>query len=141
MGLRVDLDGGRDRDLRRGDSLRFMVTVAADAHVYCYYQDHEGAVVRVFPSRFQENSGVASGTWVQIPPRDAGYEIVLEREDIVEQVACIATQVAYGAKRPFVLDEGDLQVLSVPDLESAVDQHLEADRFDSTVQFLPIRVH
>ena len=140
IGLRVDVDGGRNRDLRRGDSLRLVVTVAEDARVYCYYQDHEGVVVRVFPSRFQEDARVAAGTWVQIPDRDAGYEIVLEQEDAFEQVACIATRVAYGAKRPFVLDEGDLQALSVPDLASAVEQHLEADRFESTVQYLPIRV-
>ena len=140
IGLHVDLDGGRDRDLRRGDRLRFMVTVAEDAHVYCYYEDHDGTVVRVFPTRFQEDSRLSAGSRVLIPDPDAGYDIVLERDGVVEQVACVATQVAYGAKRPFVLEEGDLEALGVPDLRGAVDQHLEADRFDTTVQFLPIRV-
>ena len=141
IGLQVDLDGGRDRALRRGDLLRFMVTVAEDAHVYCYYEDHDGTVVRVFPTRFQEDSSLAAGSRVLVPDPDAGYDIVLEQDSVVEQVACIATQVAYGAKRPFVLDEGDLEALGVPDLRSAVDQHLEADRYETTVRFLPIRVH
>ena len=140
LGLRVVPDGGKDRVLRQGDSLRFVVTVARDARVYCYYEDHEGTVVRVFPTSFQPDANVTAGALVQIPARDAGYEIVLEEEDVTEGIACIATGVSYGPKRPFVLDEGDLKALSVPDLKSAVDQHLEADRFDTTVQYLPIQV-
>ena len=140
LALRMELEGGPDRVFEAGEVLRFTVGVAEDAYVYCYYEDHTGTVVRVFPTRFQDEPKVLAGAWVQIPSRLAGYEIVVEESGASEQVACVATRNAYGTRRPFVLEEGALKTLSVRNLKSAVDQHLDADRFGTSVQYLAVRV-
>ena len=140
LALRMELEGGPDRVFEAGEVLRFTVGVAEDAWVYCYYEDHAGTVVRVFPTRFQAEPKVQAGAWVQIPSRLAGYEIVVEESGASEQVACVATRNAYGPRRPFVLEEGALRALSVRNIRSAVEQHLDADRFDTSVQYLAVRV-
>ena len=140
LSLQVEPEGGKDRVFRAGDTLRFMVSVAQDAYVYCYYQDHNGTVARVFPSRFQTDPKVAAGSRTQIPSQDAGFAIGLDQADATEHVACAATEKAYGSKKPFLLEEEDLGPLKVSSLSEAMDQHLDADRFATTVQYLQIRV-
>ena len=140
LSLKLEPEGGTNRVFQTGEPFSFMASVAQDAYLYCYYQDHSGTVARVFPSRFQTDPKIAAGQLTQVPSPNAGFVIGLEESGVTEQIACIATEKAYGPKKPFVLEEEDLTALEVESLAEVVDQHLDADRFNTSVQYLPIMV-
>jgi hypothetical protein len=138
--LRLDVIGNSSRIFNVGDTLRFAISVDRDAFVYCYYRDETGSVARVFPNRFQQDPKVTPSASVQVPAKSAGFSIALERPATEAQLSCVATDKSYGAAKPFVLDEGDLKPLSAADMQVAIDQHLDADRFTTTVRQMNIKV-
>lgn len=139
IGLSLEPSGGIGRKYELGDKLAFTVSVQQPANIYCYYEyvdDNKYYVVRVFPNRWQKNARVTPAKAISFPENEKQFSIELAQVGEEESVACVATDRAYSRqKEPLVLSEPDLVPLKkARRLYGIIDQHLEADRFNSSVQ-------
>ena len=71
------------------EPLVFAVTVSQPAYVYCYYQDGQKRISRVYPNRFQ-NHGIVPAQQAVTIPNGAQFTLVLDTPDTVEKVLCLA---------------------------------------------------
>lgn len=124
---------------RVGDKLSLAVGVMKPSDVYCYYQAADGSVARIFPNRFTPNASLTAGGHVIIPSGNA-FSLVLEKSGTKEFAACVATQKPYDERRPAALDEPDLTALREKSIQEVVQQHLDIDKFESSVQVVTIEV-
>ena len=101
---------------RQGEQIRLSVDVTADAHVYCYYRQGDGAVVKLFPNRFRPYARIAGGETLELPGKDR-FQIKTDRAGQAERLMCLASYDDIDAKLPFQLREKDLQPLPVGSLD------------------------
>jgi hypothetical protein len=94
-----------------------------DGFLYCYYQDAEGEVARIFPNRFQPDAFIAAGRQVEIPPGpQAPFQIRFDKGGTREAVACLASDLELGLKLPEELKTKDLEPLPVKGLDDVVNR-------------------
>jgi curli biogenesis system outer membrane secretion channel CsgG len=104
------------------ETLAVEAVTAQDAFLYCYYQDSEGAVARIFPNRFQPNALVHGGAPIAIPPgAGKAFAIRFDKSRAKEAVACIASSAELGLRLPNQLKAQDLAPLPVHGLKDIVD--------------------
>jgi curli biogenesis system outer membrane secretion channel CsgG len=103
-----------------GDALVLSLSSSHDAYAYCYYQDANGIVARIFPNRFQPDARLAANTPVSIPGQDASFEIVFDKPGIREEVACLASEIEIGLALPDPLKQEDLTPLPFDSLDKVV---------------------
>ena len=122
---RVILGTGRGDppSYRVGESMTLQVQPTRDAFVYCYYQDSEGTVVRIFPNRFQPDALLHVGTATAIPPAgQRAFEIRFDQAGGHEQVACLAADREVGLALPAALKRQDLEPLPLHGLDEVAAQ-------------------
>ena len=85
---------------------------------YCYVQDADGAVARVFPNRWQPDPLIQAGKEVSVPGERAGFDLVLPDAGARETVACFASEKEIGRRLPQTLAKEDLAPLPVPSLDA-----------------------
>ena len=100
---------------KSGDIVNLSVTPSMDAHVYCYYQQGDGQIYKIFPNRFRPNSLIAANTTLLVPGSDK-FTIQADRTGYAENVMCMASYTDIEKELPFPLREKDLQPLPVGDL-------------------------
>ena len=101
---------------RVGDSMTIRLQPSGDAYVYCYYQDAEGEISRIYPNRFQPDAFIAGQAQVQVPPAGA-FSIRFETAGAPEQVACLAADREVGLLLPTELKRQDLEPLPLRRLD------------------------
>lgn len=101
---------------RSGEDVNLMLNTTVDTHVYCYYQQGDGKVVKIFPNRFRPSSKVIADKTIEVPGTDK-FEIRADQSGVAERVMCLASYSDIDKKLPFQLREKDLQPLPVKDLE------------------------
>nr|MBX2839773.1 DUF4384 domain-containing protein [Gammaproteobacteria bacterium] len=101
---------------RVGESVELDVSVSADAHVFCFYQQGDGGVIKLFPNRFRPHSGVSAGETLSIPG-NGSFQIKTDRVGQNEQILCMASYEDIDARMPTQLKDVDLQPLPVESLE------------------------
>jgi curli biogenesis system outer membrane secretion channel CsgG len=109
------------------ESLQVSVSVSKSAHLYCYYEDSAGWVSQVFPNRFAPDSYVAGGDRVQIPTKDAPFEIVFENPGTVEELVCLGSDRDLHKQLPQHLRESDLEPLGVADADAMIAAYRKLD--------------
>ncbi len=108
-----------------GDKLQAALSLDDDAFVYCYYQDGQGQVVRLFPNRFSPNAFVPAGSGFVLPDNSWPFSLVLDRAGATEQLACMASKQEIGLDLPEALKVEDLTpmpVASIMDLYELYNQ-------------------
>lgn len=106
-----------------GESMTLQVQPTRDAFVYCYYQDSEGTVVRIFPNRFQPDAFLHAGAATAIPPAgQRAFEIRFDQAGGHEQVACLAADREVGLSLPVALKRQDLEPLPLHGLDDVATQ-------------------
>lgn len=91
-----------------------------DAFAYCYYQDAEGRVARIFPNRFQPDALVPSGQQVTIPSESARFDITFDHPGTIEHVVCLGSDVELGPHLPQPLQVEDLTPIPVDSLNDVM---------------------
>ncbi|HJS84274.1 MAG TPA: DUF4384 domain-containing protein, partial [Acetobacteraceae bacterium] len=107
---------------RVGESLTLEVQPTQDAYLYCYYQDAEGTVARIFPNRVQPDAFVHGNTLIRVPPSNGGFDIRFDKAGGHEVVACFAAGSEIGLKLPNTLKQQDLTPLPVRGLDEVAAQ-------------------
>jgi len=77
---------------RIGETIQFGLRVNRDAYVTLINVGTSGQVTVIYPNRFHPNHFVRTGQDVIIPPRDAGFRLVVEPPPGYEQIRAIATE-------------------------------------------------
>lgn len=123
------------------DTLVVEARTSQDSFLYCYYQDSDGAVARIFPNRFQPNAYVHGGSAVEIPPgSEKPFNIRFDKHHAREAVACVASPLELGLKLPEAFKAQDLQPLPVSGLEDVVETFRRAGSGQISEGWLPIEV-
>jgi peptidoglycan hydrolase-like protein with peptidoglycan-binding domain/curli biogenesis system outer membrane secretion channel CsgG len=114
----LNTDRGPLPQYKLGETLVVKAQPSVDAFLYCYYQDDDGSVSRVFPNRFQPDAFVPARTQVEVPPGGGGaFSIRFEQPGAPEQVACLAANREVGLLLPPELKRQDLEPLPVRGLD------------------------
>ena len=114
---------GTSPTYRVGEAMNLQVKADADSYVYCYYQDAEGTVARIFPNRYQPDALLQAGTPISIPPPGQhAFEIRFDRAGAREQMACLAADREVGLRLPAALKRQDLEPLPLHGLDDVVSQ-------------------
>jgi len=133
----------------RGDHPQFQVNEALvveartnqDGFLYCYYQDGDGAVARIFPNRFQPDAFVQANRKIEIPPGPKPpFAIRFDRARVKEAVSCIASPLEFGLKLPDRLKAQDLAPLPVRNLDEVVESFRRIGGNRISERRLPIEV-
>lgn len=109
------------KNYRKGDSLFLTLRITEDAFAYCYYQDGQDTVVRLFPNRFAPNALVVARAPVHIPGDKTQFEIALEQSGVEEEILCLASEQELGILLPKSLKGQDLSPLAVHSLSAVAD--------------------
>ena len=108
--------GGPTVVYKPGEAVGIRVSVSIDAHVFCYYQQGDGAVLKIFPNRFRPYSRIAAGERLDIP--GAGrFQIKTEKAGQKEQIMCMASYQDIDQSLPEQLRNNALQPLPVEGLD------------------------
>jgi curli biogenesis system outer membrane secretion channel CsgG len=116
--VNLESDKGSKPTYKVGDFLNMSLSLAGDGTVYCYYEDINRSVARIFPNQFFGNPTLRSGSTVRLP--SGGFKIRFDQAG-KERVACI------GADREVVVPASlkgakDLSPLPVRSLDEVVGQ-------------------
>ena len=101
---------------KSGEAIHFSARTTVDAHLYCYYQQGDGRIYKIFPNRFTPGSATQGGVTMRFP-EDSRYLIQADGSGTTERIMCMASYDNLDAKLPFVLAEKDLQALPVSSLD------------------------
>jgi hypothetical protein len=139
--LRLSTSHGERPTYHVDETLAVEAVTAQDAFLYCYYQDSDGAVARIFPNRFQPNALVQGGTPIAIPP-SAGkaFAIRFDKSHAKEAIACVASSDELGLKLPSQLKAEDLAPLPVKGLQDIIGSFRQLGGSPLTERWLSIEV-
>lgn len=138
--VKLTTDRGARPSYKVGDSLRVSVGVTDDAYVYCYYQDGNGTIARIFPNRFSPDAYLTAAKTVTVPSPQAGFDIVFERPGATERVDCVASrrEVGIGLSRDLMVP--DLTPIPGRTMDSIVREYKRIDQAGLSHQTLSLPV-
>lgn len=140
IGLTVSTNKGGSPQFRVGEKLVLKVDVKDGAHVYCYYQDSNKVVARIFPNRFNPDSYLSPDKSVTVPDEYSTFDIVMEKAGVTEQIECLASrrEVGIGLPRQYMID--DLTPIKGKTLKDVVAQYRRIDRRGLVQKSVKVRV-
>lgn len=117
--MRVSSDRGDRPTYRAGEILNAQVDVNRDAFVYCYYQDADGTVARLFPNRFQGADPFVRNHKISLSGERQAVKVKFDKAGVQERVACYASDVDVAL--PPALKEKELAPLKVRSLDEVLN--------------------
>jgi len=141
----VDLDfkfvtkfGSKPVVYKAGEKVDIEVVPLTDAHIYCYYQQGDGHVVKLFPNRFRPQSHVPAGQIIKIPGPDP-FSIVADRAGYRESLMCMASYIDIDKHHGFSLKEKDLQPLLNDELKPIKNLDFIYEEYKRVSSVVPLR--
>jgi len=115
--INLESDRGSRPSYKLGDLLNMSLSLTGDGTVYCFYEDVNRQVARIFPNQFVGNPMLRSGSMIRLP--SGGFKIRFDQAGR-ERVACV------GADREVVMPQTfkgtrDLSPLPVRSLDEVVN--------------------
>ncbi|MGF1643198.1 MAG: DUF4384 domain-containing protein [Thiotrichales bacterium] len=138
--MTLDTERGVRPVFKAGESLNVRVKTTTDAHVYCYYQQADDTIFKIFPNRFSPNAKVAGGKDVRIPGTNS-FELRLDQHDAVESVMCMASIEELDKKLPPELGQQSLEPLPLKKLESVYHYYKQAASVLPLKHTLTVRIN
>lgn len=119
---------------RRGENLRFGVSVTDDSYVECFLRRANGAILKVFPNRSQRSGKLSAGTRAMFPD-PVFFPIKAGDNGVRETLLCMAAARAFrGAVN------NDFETLSFSELSDVVTHYRSLNESELVVQTLLIEV-
>ena len=116
------------RQKRAGAPYSFSLHTNEILFAYCYLEDGNGAIARVFPNRWQPDSVVKPQAKTAVPRAGAGFGLVLPKNDQQETLICLASDREVGRRLPSSLKGGDLEPLPISALSELERRFREGAR-------------
>ncbi len=127
VALNVSSNKGPKPVLAIGEKLQVSVDVSGPAFVYCYYQDAQGQVSRIFPNRFTPNAALTAGKRINIPPTSSPFDLVMKTAGNRERVDCVASRDEIGTALPQDMMMEDLQPMVGKTVAEVIDEFTKRD--------------
>ena len=140
LGLNITTARGVSPLYQVGETLEVQLRTTRDAYAYCYYQSADGVVAQIFPNRFQPNALIASNAEIQVPGPASGFQIMLDKPGVREEVLCLATADQVASDLPADLRVEDLSPLPISSLGQLVEAYRNAGRDRIVVKRLQVQV-
>ena len=117
--VNLESDRGTRPSYKPGEYLNMSLSLSGDGTVYCYYEDINRQVARIFPNQFFGNPALRSGSLIRLP--SGGFKIRFDQPGR-ERVACV------GADREVVVPQAfkgtrDLSPMPVRSLDEVVNAY------------------
>jgi len=138
--LRLTSDKGPNPVYRVGESLTLGVRVDRTAHVYCFYRDSAGTVVKVLPNRHRSHLSAPEAGYYQIGGSKSAVKLAVTSPPGQEQMTCYATDRNVAEDLPAAI-RSDRHAELPPEVANRLDQlfhHLPDTRLSRAT--LPITV-
>jgi hypothetical protein len=103
--------GPSDTPYRKGEPVSIRFNINRPAYVYCYYQDADNKVSRIFPNVVHSNAFINMGTTIEVPGEGAPFIITMDKANVVERFACLAAPTEIGLSMPDAFKVKDLTPL------------------------------
>ncbi len=121
--INLESDRGSRPSYKLGEFLNMSLSLSGDGAVYCYYEDINRQVARIFPNQFFGNPVLRSGSLIRLP--SGGFKIRFDQPGR-ERVACL------GADREVVVPQGfkgtrDLTPLPVKSLDEVINAYRQSN--------------
>jgi hypothetical protein len=120
-----------------GEQVKLLITPSSDAHVYCYLQDESRRVLRFYPNRFNQSALVKAQAPLEIPGK-MRFEIVANKHNVIETVACFASTRELTAELPADVVGKDFANLQATSLDQVRNSFA---RVDATLTEASFRVN
>ncbi len=104
---------------RVGDELSVRVSTSIDAFLYCFYQQADGQIMKIFPNRFTAGAQTRGGDVISIPSAD-DFRIRLDQKGARENIMCMASYTDIEKNLPPVLADKDLEPVPVDELSQVL---------------------
>ncbi len=140
LAVALDTSKGTAPRYNVADTLDFTAETTQDSYLYCYYQDGEGTIARLFPNRFNPDPYMVGGQAVSIPGAESQFRIIFEQPGASEEVTCLASVRELGLLLPNAYKIADLTPLSVGSMAEVIEQHRQLDPEGLAVSTLSIQV-
>ena len=100
----------------RGEPINLLLRPTRDAHVYCYLQDEDAKVRRIYPNRFSKDTLVSALQALALPGQ-MRFQLLMNGKGVNETIACFATTHDVTAQLPSSVIGMDFEPLPVASLE------------------------
>jgi hypothetical protein len=138
--LTINYLNKQDSTLQPGEIFHIKVSMAQDAHVYCYFEDEKGEVVRFFPNRFQSKSYVHRATPLVLPG-DRPFEMTASKKGISERIGCFAAKIDIINYLPSKVVGVDFEALPVKSIHEVKETYQQIKQADISDMVFNIHVH
>jgi curli biogenesis system outer membrane secretion channel CsgG len=122
--------------------VQMQLTPNTDSSLYCYLQDEQQKIFRVYPNRWQRSATVARQEGFMLPPANA-FRLRSDPQK-AQSVMCVVTRSNIDQQLPDILRGADLEALSNVDSLDAVAQAFAATGVEQVVriaQFKGVGTH
>ncbi|CAK0750637.1 Peptidoglycan binding-like domain-containing protein [Gammaproteobacteria bacterium] len=120
--LNLSSNKGHKPAFSLGENLQVTVGVSEPAFVYCYYQDSQGQVARIFPNRFSPNAAINAGQTIRVPPASLPFQLTMDKPGNRERVDCVASRKEIGIALPKDMMTEDLQPIPGRTVDDVVNE-------------------
>lgn len=117
--LNIRSNKGADPIYRVGEKMVLFVETSRDSHLYCFYRQADGAIMRVFPNRYHKESRIRGGSVQHIPSATMDFDLIVKPPTGVEIMKCFAFDRDIHDELPRLVRKLDFEALpyrSIADL-------------------------
>jgi hypothetical protein len=110
-----------------GEALLFNITVDRTSYLRCYYRDAAGSIAQIYPNPLQPAAQVEANRSLMVPDatNPQSFSIQLTRPG-AEELRCLASADNPSSKLPAWLQQGPLQPIRAPSLDTVQKAYQQA---------------
>ena len=114
--LSLAISAGGRRNFSRGEVIQLQLRSNRNAYVYCYLQDENRQLTRIFPNRWNSSGYVLAGQTLSLPG-DMRFQIVMNTRGLPETVSCLSTAADVSSQLPRDVFGNDFEPLPIATLD------------------------
>jgi hypothetical protein len=111
ISLQISSTRGRNPIYRVGQNLVLLIEVSLDSHLYCFYGQANGDLIKIFPNRFYARSLIQAKFVKKIPDKMMKFDWVVEPPTGIEIVKCYAFDRDIKDDLPLSIQQKDFEPL------------------------------
>ena len=111
INLQISSARGRNPIYRVGQNLTLLIEVSRDSHLYCFYGQANGDLMKIFPNRFHAGSLLRAKSLRKIPDKIMKFDWVVEPPTGIEIVKCYAFDRDIKDDLPLSIQQKDFEPL------------------------------
>lgn len=121
------LGSGVSGSVHYRDTVALDVVAQVDAYLNCYYQQADGAIIKIFPNRYSTRYWVYAGQNIELP-NDKRFQIQADSLNATEGFMCLASSEDIMSKLPESYRANMFQRLPVQNFDAMYELYREASQ-------------